>query len=912
MFGAIQSAWRKLLFLSRRSGFEDGLEEEMRLHLELRARQLRDKGANTNEAEQIARRDFGNLALLRETSREIWTWQWMETIWQDLRFGSRQLARQPGFALIAILTLALGIGANTAVFSLLNAVLLRQLPVHQPQELAWFGSAGANGSTVDLPNGAVTLFSYPFFREFRQNNDVFSDVAAVFSIPFGTYGRVGGAPGMEKLTAELVSGTYFKTLGINALQGRLFAEVDDQTPGGHPVAVVSYSWWQRRFGLNPSAIGATITLGSTAYKIVGVAPPGFFGLTVLQAPDLWVPLAMEKEISPGWNGLENNLFQSLHIVARRKAGISEPQAQAETNALFLRIMSDYAGPQPARSAVDSLRRAHVDLTPAATGRSPLRTQVALPLRIVMAIVGLVLLIACANVANLLLARSSARQREIAVRMSIGAGRVRLIRQLLVESGLLGLTGALAGTALAWGATRALMAIASQGSEPFPLDVTPDLAVLGFTFAVAIATVILFGTAPAFFATSVELTPSLKESRGFVSTRKRSVLSRGLVAGQVALSLVLLAAAGLFLRSLTNLMNMDTGFEKRNVLLLAFDPAAAGFKTDARLQSVMARIEDRVSSLPGVQGASFALSVFDGGGWTDSVTVPGSDSTGEDVIHNVVGPRYLDVMKMPVLMGRGFSASDNSASRRVAVINETMARRYFAGVSPVGRSFTVNGGIGTPAEWQNLQIVGVVKDAKYFTLEEKPMPAAFYPHAQHLPLFLFSFVVRYAGKPTAIVPSIRKAVAEIDPNLPVGDAQSLLEHIDNGVLGRRLVAQLSAFFGGLAAFLACVGIYGVMSYAVSRRTNEFGIRMALGARRGDVLAIVLREALWLGSAGVAIGLVLALASGQLVASLLYGLKANDPLALAAAMLAMMVVVSFAGYLPARRATKINPMAALRNE
>jgi predicted permease len=456
-----------------------------------------------------------------------------------------------------------------------------------------------------------------------------------------------------------------------------------------------------------------------------------------------------------------------------------------------------------------------------------------------------------------------------------------------------------------------MAIASQGSDRFQISVTPDLAVLGFTFAVAIVTVLLFGAAPAFFATSVELAPALKGSRGGAAAQ-RSLLSRSLVAGQVALSLVLLTGAGLFLRSLANLMNIDPGFDKRNVLLLAFDPASAGYKRDARLQSAMARIEERVGSFPGVQGASFALSVFDGGGWTDDVMVPGQPPLRRDVVHNVVGSHYLDVMKMPVVLGRALSPGDTAASRKVAVINETMARTYFPGISPLGRTFTISAGIGSPSEWQNLEVVGVVKDAKYFNLQEEQNSAAFYPHSQHLPLILYSFVVRYSGDLRSIVPGIRRAAAEIDPNLPVAEVQTLIQHIDNAVLNKRLVAQLSTFFGALAGFLACIGIYGVMSYGVARRTNEFGIRMALGAERRHVLCIVLGEALRLGFAGIAIGVALALASGRLVASLLVGLKPFDPLSIGAAIAAMISVALFASYLPARRAARIEPMAALRDE
>jgi predicted permease len=534
--------------------------------------------------------------------------------------------------------------------------------------------------------------------------------------------------------------------------------------------------------------------------------------------------------------------------------------------------------------------------------------------ILMVVVVLVLLIACANVANLLLARATARQREIAVRMSLGAERPRLIRQLLAESGLLGFVGAVLGVAFAWSASRLLLAMISTGSEPVPIRVTPDAGVLGFTVAVAVLTVFLFGTAPAFRATGLDLASSLRAGRGVILAAARSRLARGLVVGQVALSMALLAGAGLFLRSLANLMDVAVGFDRQNVLRMRIDPGAAGYQTDARLTSTMQRIEERVGSLPGIHAASFALSVFDGGGSaTTEVSVQGRPQAENHplVDINVVGPQYLEVMKVPVVLGRSLSARDNEASRKIAVINETMARTLFTGGSPLGHTFGV-GGVGDDADWQNIEVVGVAKDAKYMDLEEKQMAAAFFPYSQHGAHFIYNFVVRYTGDPTWLVPAIRKGIGEIDPNLPVSDIRTLAQMVDDFALNRRLVAQLSTFFGILAAFLACFGIYGVMSYGIARRTNEFGIRMALGAKRRDVLWVVLRETLLLAIAGVGIGLTLALASGRLVQNLLFGVKSNNPLVMGLSMAAMIVAALFAGYLPARRATRIDPSVALRYE
>jgi predicted permease len=626
---------------------------------------------------------------------------------------------------------------------------------------------------------------------------------------------------------------------------------------------------------------------------------------------------MEKEISPGWNGLDEKLFQSLYLIGRRKTGVSAEQASANTNLLFKEILHEYVGPNPDQKQLDNIQHAQIQLTPAATGLCQLRNQFSSPLKILLAVVAMVLLVACANVANLLLARAAARQREIAVRMSLGAGRGRLIRQLLVESALLALTGAVLGVGFAWWATQLLLIMVSTGSATAPIHVTPDVQVLGFALVSSILTVILFGTVPAFYATHLALTPALKEGRGTIPSQSRSLLSRGLIVGQVALSLVLLVGAGLFLRSLENLVTVDTGFNKQNVAQMGIDPGGAGYQPDARLGNAMEQVEQRVSALPGIQSASFALSVFNGGGWTDPVTVPGrmGPQNNGDVTHDIVGSQYLKTMGMPIVLGREFGPQDTASSRKVAIINETMARTYFGGISPLGHTFGVGGGPGTSAgipQWQNVEVVGVVKDAKYMTLDEKQMPAAFYPHSQHAGIFLYSFVVRYTGDLKLVAPEIGRAVHQVDPNLPVDDISTLDQVIDDSVLDHRLLAQLCTFFGGLATFLACIGIYGLMSYGVTQRTNEFGIRMALGARRQDVLRLVLREALWLILIGVSVGLVLAPVASRLAASLLFGLKSYDPLTIVSAMVAMIAVALVAGYFPARRATKVDPMVALRYE
>ena len=833
----------------------------------------------------------------------------------DLRYAVRILSKKPGFTLIAVISLALGIGANTAIFSLLDAVMLRSLPVAQPEQLVLFGNARGQGVTNNFPDESWDLFSYPFYREVQQNNDVFSGVAALLSIPWEVHGRVNAnqsSAEVEKLNVQLVSGTYFPVLGINPILGRLFTDADDQTPGAHPVVVLSHAYWERRLGGDRAAIGKTVTIDNVSYSIVGVAPSEFFGTTVGEAPDIWMPLAMEKELPPAhWDGRNDKEFQSLFLIGRLKEGVRTEQANAAVNLVFKRALQDRAGAQPSAAVLQNIQRATVELTPIGKGLSQLRGQFSLSLKILMGVVLLILLISCANVANLLLAHGAARRREFAVRLAVGAGRGRLIRQLFTESLLLAVLGGFLGVGLAWWGSRVLLVIASAGPEGLPLNVGPNPRILAFTLGASLFSAIVFGIAPAFRAARVELNSALKGGKGAVETALRNPFGKALVVGQVALSLLLLVGAGLFVRTLINLRNLPSGFNQNNVLLFQVDTSAAGYKDeDPRLSNLMREVEQSAKSVPGVQAAAFSFFVFNQGSWTSAVvTDDHSQPPGESSVvrNNVIGQDFFDAMGLQLIGGRGFGSQDTEKSQKVAIVSETMARRFFPKGSPLGRHF----GIDRPESANQIEIVGVVKDARYGQLTEEFRPMAYYPHSQS-PQPLRNFVVRFSGPTESIAQQLRQTIKQVNPNLPVDEVVGLSDYIDRSLVQQKLIAKLASFFGLLALTLSCVGLYGVMSYAVAQRTNEIGIRMALGAGSTNVLWLVMREVVRLVALGLGIGLLASYFSTRAAASLLFGLKPNDPVTIVLALSLLLGVAVLAGFLPARRAARISPMSALREE
>ncbi len=897
---------RRLGMLVHRRQFDADLEEEMRLHLELRQRKGIESGMSAADAHTASHRRFGNVTTLRERSHVAWGWEWLEHLAQDVKYGVRAMMRSPGITLVALLSLALGIGANTAIFSLVDTVMLKSLPVKEPSRLVLFGDGLDQGISDGFPN--PWLFTYPFYRQMQKRNQVFSDVAAAFSITDRLHGFVEGRRDSEPMSVQLVSGTYFPMLGVEAVMGRTLSEDDDRTEGGHPVAVVSYGWWSRNFARAPSVLGKKLTIGSTVFSIVGVAPPEFFGTKVGEAPDIWIPLSMQKDVPPGFNGYNDTRFESLHLMARLKPGVTLPEATANANLLFQDILRN-SGLALTQEDLQKLNATRVELNSMANGFSRLRFQFSEPLKVLMAIVALVLLISCANIANLLLARSTARVRELAVRQALGASRSRLVRQLLTESLVLALAGGALGIAFASAASHFLVRMVSDGREALQLDVPVDVRLLLFTLAVTLATALLFGAIPAFRATRLNLSGSLKDGRGQGSATAKRSLAKGLVISQVALSLVLLVGAGLFVRSLMNLTHVDTGFSKENVIHLRLDPSSVGYHEDARLTNLYLQIEERVKTLPGVRAASISLFTFNEGTWNNPIWVQGylDGHRTTNVHHNVVGTAYFATMGIPLLAGRTFGPQDTASSQKVGIIGETMARTLFPSGSPIGQHY----GNGGPMKAGDVEVIGVVKDAKYNSLDEPQQPGDYRPYTQAV-RYLNDFEVRYTGDPATAVAAIRQTIHDVDPRLPISEVMTLDEQVARSITNQRLVAQLSAFFGLLAVLLSCIGIYGVMSYVVMRRTNDIGIRMALGADRFHVRWQVMREVLGLVVAGIAIGIPVALVGDRLISSMLFGLRGTDAASLFAALGLLSAVAAIAGYLPARRASLIDPMVALRHE
>jgi predicted permease len=903
-------ALRRVRMLFRGKQFQNDLDEEMRLHLELRQQQQLEAGLSPTAARTAARRSFGNTTSIKETSYTTWGWGWLESFLQDLRYGVRSMFRSPALTTVALLSLALGIGANTAIFSFLDALMLRSLPVKDPARLVVFGGQEDEAGVTDR-YGSTTLYSYPFYRQLQQKNAVFSDVAAIFSFWNNVHGTVDGRDETEQMGVQLVSGSYFPTLGVQPAIGRALTEDDDNSEGDHPVAVISHAWWKRVLASDPAVLNRKIKLGRTMFSIVGVAPPEFFGTKVGEAPDIWVPMSMMKSVPPSLNGYKDNFYQAMFIMGRLKPGTSLEQATSNVNLLYQQIIRAFPDGNLNPRNTANLSKAHVTLMPMATGLSSLRRTFSEPLKILMGITALVLLIACANIANLLLARSTARARELAVRQALGACRIRIVRQLLTESLVLAIVGGLLGVGLAALADRLLLRMISGGPKALPLDVSINTRLLFFTFAVTVATAVLFGIVPALRGTRVELTDALKDGRGPSNGSSRSPLGKALIVAQVAISLVLMVGAILFVRSLVNLNNVDTGFNRGGVLRLDIDSNVIGLKaSDPRMIALFQQIEQRVSALPGVKAASFASFLFNQGSWNTGIRVAGMNlDQNINIKHNVIGDGYFATMQIPLLAGRTFNTQDTSTSRHVAIISERMAKDLFPpGINPIGHHYYTG---FDPIPDNDVEVIGIVKDVKFGNLQEPPQYIDYIPNPHH-PWGYGTLAVRYEGNFTAVSNAVQQTIHSVDRTLPISRISTLDEQVARSITNQRLVAQLSAFFGLLAVFLSCIGIYGLMSYMVGRRTSEIGIRIAIGASRANVRWLVMRDIVLLVAIGVAVGIPITLAGSRVVTNMLFGLRGTDTASLVGSVVALILVSIMAGYLPARRAAQVDPMVALRYE
>jgi predicted permease len=1025
--------------MKRRERMMEVLEQDISEHIEVETQDNIARGMSPEEARYAALRKFGNVRRVQEEAREVWSFVWLEQLWQDVRFALRMLRKSPAFAAVAVLTLAFGIGANTAIFSLIDAVLLRSLPVENPAQLVllkWsarkapniHGMMSSGDCPTDMNGGGMNptgcSFSEPMYREIAQAN-IFSGTAA-----FANTGRLdltGNGPA-SVINGQLVSGDFFRTMGLKAAAGRLI-DAGDDAPAAAPVAVLNYGYWQSAFGGAREVIGRTIELNAVPFTIVGVAEQRFTGITPGSDYDLWVPLSNQQRINPlkgvdplgGQDRRSDVGFWWLTIVGRLKPGVSVAQAQAVVSGMFrnevlhgavllfpggkigalpvpreggpsmaasapvqgpipapipapmpmqggtgkadIEFHAEAGGGPPPRAAGNGKTQftmdvplqgaapapggAHaagneapsapktlstaddnpvVTLVSAQTGLTGTRTRYTDPLYVLMLAVGIILLIACANVAGLMLARAAARQKEMAVRLALGAGRARIVRQLLTESVMLSVLGGALGILFAyWGAHAIVSFVSSNQTRPLGFATGVDLRMLGFTVAVSLCTGIIFGVAPAFRNARVNLTPALKEGEGSSAGPghaggKWFSIGNALVVTQVALAIVVLVGAGLLVRTLQNLRSVDMGFDAHNILIFGIDPTLAGYK-GAQADNLYRDLQGRLAETPGVKSASYSmLPLLSNGLMITMFHWPGTpeDQPAEaDMLD--VGPNFFETLHIPLLTGREFSATDfelaaanggdkPTAAATPVIVNQAFVEKYLAKENPIGKVFgeAAVGPFGGPNP--GYEIVGVVRDAKYNDLRREIHPMMYQPHH----VGVATFEIRTAADPQALLPAIREVVGQVNANLPLFNVTTQSEQIDRLLFQERLVARLAGFFGVLALVLACIGLYGLLSYEVSRRTREIGIRMALGAQPESVLRLVLRQGIALAIVGAIVGIGVALGVTRYLASMLYEVRASDPVTIIAAAVLLVLVALAACHIPARRATRVDPMVALRYE
>ena len=911
------------------------LDDELRFHLEKEVEMNRSRGMSEEEARRQALIAFGGVQQTRENVRQTSWSHWIEILLQDARYGWRVLRKSPGVTTVCVLTLALGIGMNTAIFSQIDSILFRTLPASHPEELVllrWHShhrpKLNGHSSYGDCPtqrqgeNQNGCSFSLPFFNLVRSQTDVFSGVAGFGGAPQLDLSGNGAATIVNR--GELVSGDYFATLGIGAAAGRTLQPADD-TPGAPPAMMLSYGFWRSAFGASPSAVGRTVRLNGIPFTIVGVAEQKFSGLAPGQQNDVFLPLSMRPRLLGRWTPEDDTAGSWwIVIVARLKPGVAAKQAQAAMTLLY--ADETLHAEKPIFKEGDG---AGIDAVPAQRGLEGSRKSSLEPLYVLMMAVALVLLIACANIAGLLLARAVARSKEIAVRLTLGARRSRLLSQLLVESGLLALMGGASGLLLARWVARALVILAgTPDGNQTPFTTQLDGRVLAFTGLVTIATGLIFGIAPALRSLRTDLTPTLKSgtSAGTSSRSRWYGMGNTLVVAQVSLAIVALVSAGLLVRTLRNLKSVDLGFDAHNLLVFGLNPTLAGYKGE-RVDALFRDLQQQIAALPAVSSVSYSSSsLVSGSEWDIDFHAPGTpEKEASDTFYMTVGPKFFESMRIPLKAGRDFSGADYAAAAALSnrppgakpqandlpvnvIVNEAFVRRFLPHMSPLGRHVEAT----IPEDSSQVRrpgwrIIGVCADARYDSLRGDIPPTMYAASAGSA-----YFSVRTAAEPTAMIPAIRDLLTRRDSNLAMYRTTTEEKQIADQVVRENLVARLSTFFSVLAMILACTGIYGLLSYEVTRRTREIGIRMAIGARRGNAIALVVRQGLLVALAGVVLGMIASLGAKGLLSTFLFGVKAGDPLTLAIVAVILLAVAMAASWLPARRATKVDPLVALRYE
>jgi predicted permease len=894
------------------------MEEEICFHLEARAADLMREGSEPQKATRQARLEFGGVASHKDAMRNSLGVRWWDELWGDLQYAARLLRKSPGFTSIAVVSLALAIGANTAIFSLANQLLYARLGALHPEQLRLLtvivgqhsAVHSAWGSRDSVAGGGFRFdsFTYPIYQQLRRENQVLGEIFA-FKDNIQANATIDGSA--QAVQLELVSGNLYQQMGVQTVRGRPILPSDDQAPGTGAVATISEGLWERAFGKDPGAVGKVIIVNMTPVTVIGVNPRTFTGARSVQSsPDIFMPLSMipliKGELGQSGPLLSSSKLWWVQLMAREKPGVPLEQARTALNVAFSNAI--HATTTVAQD--DTMPR--LELEDGSRGLNLNGREFAKPMHVLLTVVGLVLLLACANIANLMLARSSARQREMSVRLALGARRGRILRQILTESLMLAAIGGLVGFLLGYLGRTALPKLLLNSWEREGMNVPFDWRVFSFTAAVTLVTGVLFGIAPAWSATHAEIGTAIKDG-GKASTRRRKGWNgRTIVAFQVALSTLLVVGAGLFLRTLINLNSIEVGFRADGLVLFDINPPSKQYPAPKEV-ALHARIEEALRTVPGVDGVALTDIPLVANSQSESdFNVEGAPDGGggTSAMEATVGQDFLSVMGIPMVAGRAFTPQDAESPQRIAIVNQALVQKYFPHQNPIGRRFSMDDAKTKDRSW--LQIVGVCANTRYANLQEDPPPLHFDLYRQSKDIGGATYVVRTRMKPDALVPSLRAVVQKIDGDLPLMDVRTQRQQIDATMVQERIFASLTATFGILALALACVGIYAIMAYTVSQRTNEIGIRLALGARRGEVRGMVLKEAGWLAAVGIVVGVSVAMWLGQLVKSMLYGLQPFDPASLLGSAALLLCVAMLAGWVPAMRASRVEPMEALRHD